>query len=275
MDKNKPIGMLDSGVGGLTVAREIVNVLPEENIVYYGDTLHLPYGPRMLDQVRSFVFKIIDYLLEEKEAKAIVLACNTATSAALDLVKEKYSVPVFGTIESVTETAYQFSKNKKIGIIGTEGTINSQAYQKSLQKIDNSLKVFSAACPEFVRLVEAGKFSGSEVEKQAHRYLDGLRETGIDVLILGCTHYPYLIPVIEKVMGEMVKLISSGMAMAEEIRNILEKKNLLKNGENKSNISQQQFIVSDKKRISRRFLNKGRKYLQLPELEFIEENIFS
>ena len=276
MEKSlQPIGMLDSGVGGLTVAREITNFLPEEEIVYYGDTLHLPYGPRLLEEVKGFVFKIIDYLLLEKDAKSVVLACNTATSAALSEVKEKYSVPVVGTIKSVTHRAYELSSRNRIGIIGTQGTVNSQAYQKSLLKIDSELNVFSAACPGFVELVEKGIFKGKKVKKIAHKYLDGLRESGIDVLILGCTHFPYLIPEIQDIMGSKVKLLSSGEAMAREIKKVFQEQGLLHPDNQKSRISQQEFIVSDRNRISRAFLEKGREFLDLPALEFKEHNIFA
>ncbi len=277
MSEKRPIGLLDSGVGGLTVAREIVRYLPAEEIVYYGDTFHLPYGPRLLEEVEEFVFEIVDYLLSEKNAKAIVIACNTATSAALEAVKERCSVPVFGTIESVTKRAIKESHNYKIGVIGTEGTVNSQAYQRSLLALDQNqkLEVFSAACPEFVELVEEGKFDGPEVEKVAHKYLVGLKETGVDVLILGCTHYPYLAPVIQRVMGNEVTLISSGEAMAREVKFILEDNNILIKDNGEEEISQQEFIVSDKDRISRLFLEKGRKFLQLPSLEFEETNIFA
>ncbi|MFW5985487.1 MAG: glutamate racemase [Halanaerobiaceae bacterium] len=271
----KPIGMLDSGVGGLTVAREVTRILPEEEIIYYGDTLHLPYGPRLLDEVKKFVHHIINFFLEEKKVKAVVLACNTATSAALNEVEDEYDIPFFGTIKSVTSRAYKMSEKKRIGVIGTEGTVNSQAYQKSLLDIDAELKVFSAACPGFVDLVERGIFSGPEAEKMAHKYLDGLRESDIDVLILGCTHFPYLIPVLQKVMGEDVSLLSSGEAMAQQIRTVFKKEKLLHPDNHKSEISQQEFIVSDKSRISRTFLEKGRKYLKLPALEFKEYNIFN
>ena len=274
MDKRKrPIALLDSGVGGLTVAREIVRFLPEEEIVYYGDTFHLPYGPRLLEEVRSFVYKKNNYLINKKNAKAVVLACNTATSAALEIVKDKYSVPIFGTIKSVARSAYDISEKNKVGVIGTEGTINSQAYQKALLKLNQELEVFSAACPMFVDLVEEGNFSGEKVYKVAHKYLDGLKNAGIDALILGCTHYPYLIPVIKEVMGEEVTLVSSGVAMAEEIKTTLKQQKLLNSNHNKE-ISQQEFIVSDKNRISKAFLKKGRKFLNLPSLKFKEYNIF-
>ncbi|MFW6270855.1 MAG: glutamate racemase [Bacillota bacterium] len=274
MEKREaPIGLLDSGVGGLTVVKEVMEELPREKIVYYGDTLHLPYGPRLLDEVRTFVNNIVEFLVEEKKVKAVVLACNTATSAALDIVKDKYNIPVFGTIKSVVRLAYEVSKKNKIGVIGTEGTINSQSYQNALMNLNQELEIYSAACPGFVKLVEKGLFKGKKVEEIAHKYLDGLKMAGIDALILGCTHYPYLIPVIRKVMGKDVTLISSGKAMALEIKNTLRKKELFYQN-NHTKISQQEFIVSDKNKISRTFLEKGREYLNLPSLEFKENNIF-
>lgn len=273
-NREKPIGLLDSGVGGLTVAREIFRIMPREDIVYYGDTLHLPYGPRLLDEVKRFVFEIMDFLVKEKAIKAAVLACNTATSAALEDVKQRYQIPVFGTISSVTQRAYELSKNKNIGVIGTEGTVNSQSYQKSLLEIDPRLKVFSAACPGFVELVEQGKFSGSQVCEMAHKYLDGLKQSNIDVLILGCTHFPYLIPVIKKIMGEDVSLVSSGRAMARQIHKVFTRKNILNKNERSGQKIKREFIVSDRNKISRSFLEKGRKYLEIPALTFKEKNIF-
>ena len=273
-EKYQPIGMLDSGVGGLTVAREVSHMMGQEEIIYYGDTLHLPYGPRSLDEVRGFVFEIIDFLLDEKKAKAVVLACNTATSAALEEARNKYDIPIFGTIDSVTQRAYELSENKKVGVIGTEGTINSQAYQNSLLDIDSSLDVYSAACPEFVSLVEQGTFNGPNVEFWAYKYLAGLCQANIDVLILGCTHFPYLIPVLQNIMGPEVTLLSSGEAMAQEIKNVLAEKNLLYPKQRKSKIKQQEFLVSDQNKVSEKFLSKGRSYLELPALEFEEYNIF-
>jgi glutamate racemase len=272
---NRPIGLLDSGVGGLTVAREIFKFLPEERMIYFGDTLHLPYGPRFMGEVREFVYRIIDFLLEEKKAKIIVLACNTATAVALEEARERYSVPIFGTIDGARRKAIELSVNNKIGVIGTEGTINSQAYQRALLEADKHLEVFSAACPAFVDLVEEGKFDGTEVEEMAHKYLDGLKKAGIDILILGCTHFPYLMPVIQRIMGEGVKLINPAVEVAREVKEALNIFNLYKGGGaiNKD-LSQQEFLVSDKGKISELFLREGSKFLQLPSLSFSEINIF-
>ncbi len=264
-----PVGLLDSGVGGLTVLKEVFNFLPDEDVVYYGDTLHLPYGPRPLWEVRNYVFNIIDYLIDEKGIKAIVIACNTATSAALTQVKSFYSIPAFGTVEGAVRKTLKVTRNKKVGVIGTEGTINSKAYQDLLLKLDPEIRVYSQACPVFVDLVEDGKFSGSEVEEVIAESLGELKKAGIDALILGCTHYPYLIQPLREYMGEGVNLISSGVEMAKELSRSLKDRELLNNKREKH-----EFIVSDISRISQSFLEKGREFLRLPSLNFKEQNIF-
>ncbi|TDP16310.1 glutamate racemase [Halanaerobium congolense] len=268
---NRAIGLLDSGVGGLTVAREIFKLMPEENIIYYGDTLHLPYGPKDLNLVREYVEEIISYLIKEKKVKAVVIACNTATSAAFDYVKQKFEVPIFGMIKSTAVRAVKLSRNKKIAIIGTEGTVKSNAYQNIILEIDSEVKLFAKACPKFVNLVEEGKFDGVEVEKTAHDYLDFLIEAEVDSLILGCTHFPYLTPILSKIMGDKLRLINPAHEMALEVRENLSNLALLKKNNLKSS---NKFIVSDKEKISKRFLKYGRQFLKLNELKFEEKNIF-
>ncbi|PUU92990.1 glutamate racemase [Halanaerobium congolense] len=268
---NRAIGLLDSGVGGLTVAREIFKLMPEENIIYYGDTLHLPYGPKDLNLVREYVEEIISYLIKEKKVKAVVIACNTATSAAFDYVKQKFEVPIFGMIKSTAVRAVKLSRNKKIAIIGTEGTVKSNAYQNVILEIDSEVKLFAKACPKFVNLVEEGKFDGVEVEKTAHDYLDFLIEAEVDSLILGCTHFPYLTPILSKIMGDKLRLINPAHEMALEVRENLSNLALLKKNNLKSS---NKFIVSDKEKISKRFLKYGRQFLKLNELKFEEKNIF-
>lgn len=272
-DSKRAIGLLDSGVGGLTVAREIFKVLPEEDIIYYGDTLHLPYGPKDLNLVKEYVERIINYLIEEKKVKAVVIACNTATSAALDYVKQKFELPIFGMISSAAEKAVKLSQKQKIAVIGTEGTVNSEAYQNEILALNKEAELFARACPKFVELVEKGKFSGQEVEAAAHKYLDSLKKAKVDSLILGCTHFPYLSPVLAKIMGESVKLINPAHEMAIDVKNALVELNLLK--KQSSKMPEHEFIVSDQSRISRRFLEHGRKFLNLNALNFKEENIFS
>lgn len=270
---DRAIGLLDSGVGGLTVAREIFKLMPAEKLIYYGDTLHLPYGPKDLNLLREYVEEIIQYLMKEKNVKAVVIACNTATSVALDYVKMKFDIPIFGMIKSAAAKAVELSTEQKIAIIGTEGTINSASYQEQILKINSEIKLFAKACPKFVELVEEGKFDGKEVQKTAQAYLLSLKEADVDSLILGCTHFPYLTPVLNKIMGENVRLINPAYEMALEVRNRLDSMDLMKNSS--TNLKEHQFIVSDKNRISKRFLEHGRKFLNLEELNFKEENIFN
>jgi len=270
---NRAIGLLDSGVGGLTVAREIFRLMPEENIIYYGDTMHLPYGPKDLNLIREYVEEIIQYLIKNKNVKAVVIACNTATSAALDYVKNKFDIPIFGMIKSAAARAVELSSDQKIAIIGTEGTVNSESYQTEILKINAKVQLFAKACPRFVDLVEEGKFNCNEVRKTARDYLSPLIEADVDSLILGCTHFPYLTPVLSRTMGENVQLINPAHEMALEVKNTLNKMGLIKKTNNNSN--QHKFIVSDKNRISKRFLDHGRKFLNLKELNFKEENIFT
>lgn len=272
-DSNRAIGLLDSGVGGLTVAREIFKLLPEEDIIYYGDTLHLPYGPKDLNLVREYVEKIIDYLIAEKKVKAVVIACNTATSAALDYVQKKFEIPIFGMITSAAAKAVKISKRQKIAVIGTEGTVKSLAYQNAILKLNSKADLYAEACPEFVDLVEEGKFDGPEVEKTAQKYLLPLQEAEVDSLILGCTHFPYLSPLLAEIMGSEVTLINPAHEMAVEVKETLKKFKLL-NKKAKAE-AEHKFIVSDQSRISRRFLEHGRRFLGLEALTFKEENIFS
>ncbi len=270
----KAIGMLDSGVGGLTVATEIKKTMPAEKIIYYGDTLHLPYGPKSKEDVRKYVYKIIDYL-NSREVKTIILACNTATSMLLKEIRDVIKLPLFGTIDGVLQSVREVTKNKKIGIIGTKGTIKSKAYQEALLQGDSTLKIYAKACPEFVNLVEKGAFKGPEVLKIAEKYLMELKKEDVDTLILGCTHYPYLIPVIKKVMGQGVKLINPAVTMAEKAKNIMAVKGLISGKhEDIVDFSDHEFYVSDLNKVSLEFLNKGTDYLNLPGLEFEELNIF-
>jgi glutamate racemase len=272
-DSSRAIGLLDSGVGGLTVAREIFKLLPKEDVIYYGDTLHLPYGPKDLNLVREYVEKIIQYLISKKNVKAAVIACNTATSAALDHVQKKFEIPIFGMIKSAASKAVEISSRQKIAVIGTEGTVNSFAYQNAILDLNSRAELYAEACPKFVDLVEQGKFDGAEVEETAHNYLLPLIEAEVDSLILGCTHFPYLSPLLTEIMGAGVTLINPAHEMAVEVRDNLTEIDLLKKSFTKQ--PDYRFIVSDRSRISRRFLEHGRKFLGLEALNFKEENIFS
>lgn len=222
----RPIGVIDSGVGGLTVMHELMRQLPREKLIYLGDTKRCPYGPRSKESVRKFTWEMVDFLLE-KNIKLLVIACNTATAFALDDLTEKLDIPVIGVINPGSRAAIKATKNSHIGVIGTEGTINSGAYPEALKRINPNLHITALACPLFVPLVERGIFSGHVVEKVVEQSLQPLKDNNqMDTLILGCTHYPLLRPVIQKVVGGSVTVISSSEETARETSAILEIKQL-------------------------------------------------
>jgi glutamate racemase len=216
----QPIGIIDSGVGGLTVAKEIMRQLPYEQILYLGDTARCPYGPRSGEEVKRFTWQLTNFLLE-KNIKMLVIACNTATAVALEEIRNALPIPVIGVIYPGAITALKVTKNYKIGVIGTEGTIKSHAYKIALQSINGSVEVSGLACPKFVPLVESGEYDGPVAQKVVAETLLPLKNKGLDTLILGCTHYPLLEPLIKKVMGNGVSVISSGEETAREVSSIL------------------------------------------------------
>ncbi|WP_027340128.1 glutamate racemase [Halonatronum saccharophilum] len=271
MDKNSPIALFDSGVGGLTIAKEIINEFPNEKIIYFGDTAHLPYGPRNQSEVRGFVMDIIEYFHSLK-AKMIIIACNTATAAGLREVQEVFDTPIIGPIEPGVGEGVLATKNKRIGVIATEGTIASGAYQNSLKRVGPDLEVFAKACPEFIPLVEEGELYTLKAKKVAQRYLVPLREEGIDTLILGCTHFPYLGKIISEVMGEGVELIYPGKSIALKVKNLLKEENILQ--ENKLEVNNK-FYVSDLNRVSQNFVELGKDFLGFKELDFEELDLWS
>jgi glutamate racemase len=223
---NKPIGVIDSGVGGLTVAKEIMRQLPKEEIVYLGDTARCPYGPRPPYEVRKFTWEITNYLLQF-EIKMLVIACNTATALVLDEIREKLDIPVVGVVHPGARTALKVTKNYHIGVIGTNGTIQSGAYEHALKSINHHVTVESLACPKFVPLVESGDFEGELARQIVAESLQPLKRSKLDTLILGCTHYPLLHPIIQDYMGENVTLIDSGEETAREVSTILHYRGLL------------------------------------------------
>lgn len=220
MSVQRPIAILDSGVGGLTVVKEVMKRLPNERIVYFGDTARAPYGPRNNKEVQEFTEEIIQYLMQYKP-KIIIIACNTATAAALPAVRAKLAIPVIGVIQPGARAALRESKTKCIGVIGTEGTMNSKAYERALYELCEEVRVVSGACPAFVPLVESGHYSGEAAEEIVRSAIGYMKEYSIDCLILGCTHYPFLTKEIAKVMGPDVSLIHSGEETAAEVKNIL------------------------------------------------------
>lgn len=206
MQKHNPIGVFDSGVGGLSVAREIFRQLPGEDVIYFGDTAHVPYGSKKDEELIMFGDQIVDFLIS-KGAKMIVVACNTSSSVSLDHLVEKYSLPIVDVIApSIIETI-KTSANNKIGVIATQATINSGAHKKMLLAQKADLEIYPQACPKFVPLVEKGQVCGREAYEAAKEYLLPLKEKGIDTLVLGCTHYPFLDKVIREIIGNEVKII--------------------------------------------------------------------
>ena len=238
------IGIFDSGVGGLTVVKEIFKQLPGYQIIYFGDTARIPYGSRSEQFIRRYSKKITQWLLK-KEAKIIVIACNTSSAwAAESLKKEFKGVPIFEVITPAAKDALIKTRNKKVGVIGTRGTIKSSAYSKRLLSFDPKVKVFLRACPLFVPLVEEGWIKEKTTEEIAKKYLAVLKKSGVDTLILGCTHYPLLKEIIKKTVGPGVKIVSSAENVAKEVKEFLrnnpEIEKQIKKGKN------HQFFFSDK-----------------------------
>ncbi|MGE4358161.1 MAG: glutamate racemase [Candidatus Omnitrophota bacterium] len=258
MDKNyQPIGVFDSGVGGLTVVKELLRVLPDENFIYFGDTARVPYGNKSKETVIRFTLENIIFLLKQN-VKLVVLACNTASSIALPVIKQYFRVPIIGVVNPAVKEAIRLTKNKRIGVIGTRATISSTAYEKEIYRIDPATKVFPQSCPLFVPLVEEGWFEGDIVYNVAKNYLAPLKEKEIDTLILACTHYPLLKKIISKIMGEKVRLIDSAKEVALEVKELLKEKGLLCKERRKP--SPLVCYVTDKSsnfhEIGKRFLNR-------------------
>ncbi|AKG04184.1 glutamate racemase [Salimicrobium jeotgali] len=224
---DRPIGVIDSGVGGMTVVKELMRQLPKESIYYIGDTKRCPYGPRPAEEVRTFTWEMVEHL-KRYEIKMLVVACNTATAFTLEELREKLTIPVLGVIEPGARAAISTSENKRIGVIGTEGTIGSESYPQALKAIDASIRVNSQACPALVPLVERGVLAGYEAHAIVRTELQPLKnKNGIDTLILGCTHYPLIKGVIQQEIGGAVKVISSGEETAREASLILSYNDLL------------------------------------------------
>lgn len=241
MEKEKPIGVFDSGIGGLTVVKRIASALPTENIVYFGDTARVPYGSKSNSTVIEYSVQDASFLIG-KNVKAIVVACNTASSVAIPSLRQKFNVPVIGMIEPGAKMAVKETRNGKIGVIGTRATINNMAYSTQIKKLNPEVEVIEKACPLFVPLAEEGWTAHKAAFEIAEEYLKELREHNIDTLVLGCTHYPILAEVIQKVIGEGVTLIDSGIASAEVVKDELTRTDL---HTNKFSMGNQHFYVSD------------------------------
>lgn len=244
MGSDAPIGVFDSGVGGLTVAREIMRQIPGERIIYFGDTARVPYGSKSKDTIIGFSRQIAKFL-RTKEVKAIVIACNTASAFALETLSRENDIPVIGVVKPGAKVAAETTKNGKIGVIGTIGTVNSNIYNEYIRGINPELKVFSKACPLFVPLVEEGWLYDSITVEVADRYFSELKGYGIDTLVLGCTHYPLIRHTLQKVIGEDVTLVNPAYETAISLRKVLKEKGLLCENREEGSLPEHEFYVSD------------------------------
>lgn len=220
-----PIGVFDSGVGGLTVARTIVDQLPHESMVYIGDTANSPYGPKTAAEVVGHATAVADELVR-RGCKMIVIACNTATSVFLETARQRYSIPVLGVIEPAVRRAMATTRNGKVGVIGTLGTVRSEAYQKTFERLGD-MHCHAQACPAFVDFIERGVTSGRQILGVAQAYVEPLQAAGVDTLVLGCTHYPLLSGVIQLAMGDTVTLVSSAEETAKDVLRVLSTTDML------------------------------------------------
>jgi glutamate racemase len=232
MGDQRPIGVFDSGVGGLTVLGEIHRQLPRESTIYLGDTARCPYGPRPMQQVKQFAFEIMEFFAE-RDVKLVVIACNTATAAALNDVRKAFPIPVVGVIRPGAEAGALASRNRKIGVVATEGTIQSRSYFDNVKDVNPAAEVYEQACPKLVDLVEAGLADAPETRQALEGYLAPLQARGIDTLILGCTHYPLLREPVEAVLGPGITVVDSAATTAAATRLIVEV-NRLDNGDEPS-----------------------------------------
>ncbi|MBJ12780.1 MAG: glutamate racemase [Candidatus Marinimicrobia bacterium] len=222
---NRPIGVFDSGIGGLTVVDALIKTLPNETIIYLGDTARLPYGNKSSKSIKLFTKRITQWLIEN-DCKIIIVACNTASALALKFLRSQFDIPIIGVIKPGAILANERTQTNRIGVLGTLATISSKSYEKTLLDINHNISVFSKACPLFVPLAEEGWIKGEIPKSIARVYLKEIKESKIDTLILGCTHYPIMRSVISEVLGKGIILIDSGEASAKSVKKILMEKNI-------------------------------------------------
>ena len=259
MNSSAPIGVFDSGVGGLTVVREIMRQIPNERIVYFGDTARVPYGSKSKETVTRYSRQIIRFL-KTQDVKAIVIACNTASAYALDEIEQEMDIPTIGVVKPGARVALDATRNGKIGVIGTEATINSQIYERYIKEHDTNAEVIGKACPLFVPLVQEGLLNDPVTDEIAMRYLSGLIDSGIDTLVLGCTHYPLIRETVGRVMGEGVTLVNPAYETARELRGMLEAERMLNETKPELGTNRYRFFVSDAADKFIRFANSIIKY---------------
>jgi glutamate racemase len=244
----KAIGIFDSGIGGLTVLKELVAALPRENTIYLGDTARVPYGIRSPETVTRYSFENTRFLLSQ-EIKMLVVACNTASAISLEAVQREFPLPVIGVLEPGARAAVRTTRKRKIGIIGTEATVGSGAYEKTIRRLGADIEVYAQACPLFVPLVEEGWIENDVAELVARRYLAPFKDTGIDVLVLGCTHYPLLKKVITGIVGSGITLIDSATETAREVSAVLAKLNWFR--PDKEDVVRRYFVTDSPARFER------------------------
>ncbi len=268
-DKQKPIGVFDSGIGGLTVVKRLASTLPKENIIYFGDTARVPYGSKSNSTVTEYSIQNSRFLLN-KNVKAIIVACNTASSIAIPELRKIFDIPIIGMIEPGSKMALEKSRNKKIGVIGTRATVGNMAYSSEIKRMNKNAIVFEKSCPLFVPIAEEGWIEHRATFEIAEEYLHEFRDLGIDTLVLGCTHYPILAEVIQKVIGSNVMLIDSGVASSELIKSELEKSDLISDAETDG---EHEYYVSDIpvkfKEVAELFLGKQIDHVHKVDLEML------
>jgi glutamate racemase len=239
----RPIGVFDSGVGGLTVLAEIRDRLPYENTVYFGDTARVPYGVRDPAEVREFAFEIITYLTD-LDVKLVVVACNSASAVALEAAQGEFDVPLVGVIEPGARAAAVDTINRRVGVLATQVTVESGAYRRAVHNLDAGIEVHEQPCPEFVPLIEKGVVDGPELEKVARGYLDPLMSRQVDAVILGCTHYPLISATINRILGPEVRLISSAGQTALEVGRILSRRGYLRRPRDADDLGASTYVCS-------------------------------
>lgn len=262
---SQPIGVFDSGLGGLTVVRQIRRLLPREGVMYFGDIARLPYGTKSGQQIRKFSLENTEFLLRQG-VKAIVIACNSSSSAAYSFLRKRFSIPMVSVIEPAVEVCLEKTRAGRVGVIGTSATIESHVYEVALLEKRPSIKVFAKSCPLFVPLVEEGWLNGGVTERVIEKYLTPLAKKKIDTLILGCTHYPLLREQIQNFFGPLVKLVDSAEPTVRKLHSLLEKKGMLANTRRDSCF---QIFTSD---LPRNFLSVGEKFLgeKLPKVKVVQ-----
>jgi len=250
----KSIGIFDSGVGGLTVLKEVVKALPQEDTIYLGDTARVPYGTKSPETVTRYALQVTSFLVE-RDIKLLVVACNTASAVSLDALKNHFSIPIIGVIEPGAKRAVSVTRSGKVGVIGTTATIQSSAYSKAIKKIDRGIEVVTRACPLFVPLAEEGWVDNEVARLTARNYLQGLKDEGVDTLVLGCTHYPLLKGIIAEVMGDGVRLVDSAEETARTVAETLGAGDILRPSSEKGN---HHFFVTD---VPAGFIRVGNRFL--------------